>query len=305
MLDTLDALLATAAVVLGLSLIVQAIQQIIKQWLDLKSNYMRVQLLAMFDTPAVNQMFNFQGLWNVNTIANRANNQAQTVVKQLENIMRTFGYRNLEILETMSVIKLKEIVGSIQWPDTSISVAEIQKDIDAWFDIAIKGFQDLYERRMKLWAFLISAVIVIVMNASIFEVYKEFSVNKPLRDAANAWLQKTVTQPRDSVIVIVKPNQKDSINIVKKSEEQNVKEIKESFAYVKSSISEQSFQLFRWTKPYREALFCASYPKWIINWIETLLGWLAMTLLVSLGAPFWYDLLKAIMGIKNTLNSKK
>lgn len=35
------------------------------------------------------------------------------------------------------------------------------------------------------------------------------------------------------------------------------------------------------------------------NWI----GWFAMTLLVSLGAPFWYDFLKSMMGIKDKLKS--
>jgi hypothetical protein len=304
MLDILDALLATAAVILGLSLIVQAIQQIIKQWLDLKSNYMRVQLLAMFDSPAVDKMFRFNGLWNVRALAQRASTTAQTVVTQLENIMRTFGYRNLDVLETMNTDKLKEIVRSIQWPDTSINVDEIQRDISIWFEIAKKGFQDLYERRMKLWAFLISAVVVIVMNANLFDVYKEFTTNKPLRDAAIAWMDKTVSQPRDSVIVIVKPGKVDSVNVIKKSDEQIAKEIKENFAYVQSSVREQSFQLFRWTKPYREILFQAEYPVWIKNWIKTLLGWLAMTLLVSLGAPFWYDTLKAVMGIKDALKKK-
>ena len=29
-----------------------------------------------------------------------------------------------------------------------------------------------------------------------------------------------------------------------------------------------------------------------------------MTLLVSLGAPFWYDLLKSVMGVKELLKKK-
>jgi hypothetical protein len=303
MLDILDALLATGAVVLGLSLIVQAIQQIIKQWLDLKSNYMRVQLLAMFDSPAINQMFRFHGLWNVNALAQHADSTAITIVTQLENIMRTFGYRNLEVLETMSAEKLNEIVRAIPWPDTSINVDEIQRNINIWFDLAKKGFQDLYERRMKLWAFLISAVLVIVMNANLFDVYKEFSLNKPLRAAASAWLEQTIAQPRDSVIKIIRPSKADSITVVKKSDDQIAREIQERIAFVKSSVNDQSFQLFRWTKPHQVALFCAHYPLWITNWIKTLLGWLAMTLLVSLGAPFWYDTLKAVMGLKNKLKS--
>jgi hypothetical protein len=41
--------------------------------------------------------------------------------------------------------------------------------------------------------------------------------------------------------------------------------------------------------------------RWYVIWPTAILGWLAMTLLVSLGAPFWYDLLKTLMGIKDYL----
>ena len=37
---------------------------------------------------------------------------------------------------------------------------------------------------------------------------------------------------------------------------------------------------------------------------RTLLGWLVMTLLLSLGAPFWEDALEALFGLKNTLRGK-
>ena len=38
--------------------------------------------------------------------------------------------------------------------------------------------------------------------------------------------------------------------------------------------------------------------------LAVILGWLGMTLLVSLGAPFWYDILKTVMGIKDKLKEK-
>jgi len=42
-----------------------------------------------------------------------------------------------------------------------------------------------------------------------------------------------------------------------------------------------------------------------VVWIRAILGWLAMTLLVSLGAPFWYDFLKTVMGIKERMKKEK
>ncbi|MBA4312148.1 MAG: hypothetical protein C0417_05920 [Chlorobiaceae bacterium] len=48
MLESIDALIATIAVVLVLSLVVQAIQQILKQLLCMKSAYMERELVMMF-----------------------------------------------------------------------------------------------------------------------------------------------------------------------------------------------------------------------------------------------------------------
>jgi putative Mn2+ efflux pump MntP len=43
---------------------------------------------------------------------------------------------------------------------------------------------------------------------------------------------------------------------------------------------------------------------WLKNLVKSLLGWFGMTLLVSLGAPFWYDFLKTVMGFKNSFKEQ-
>jgi hypothetical protein len=37
---------------------------------------------------------------------------------------------------------------------------------------------------------------------------------------------------------------------------------------------------------------------------RTILGWLVMTMLLSLGAPFWHDALQSLFGVKNLLQKK-
>ena len=38
--------------------------------------------------------------------------------------------------------------------------------------------------------------------------------------------------------------------------------------------------------------------------IKTLVGWLIMTFLLSIGAPFWQDTLESLFGVKNLIRSK-
>ena len=40
------------------------------------------------------------------------------------------------------------------------------------------------------------------------------------------------------------------------------------------------------------------------NDFRTILGWLVMTMLLSLGAPFWHDALQSLFGVKNLLQKK-
>ena len=40
------------------------------------------------------------------------------------------------------------------------------------------------------------------------------------------------------------------------------------------------------------------------NDFKTLAGWLVMTMLLSLGAPFWHDALQSLFGVKNLLQKK-
>jgi hypothetical protein len=300
MLETLDAIIATAAVALGLSLIVQAIQQIIKQWLDLKSNYMRFQLLAMFNSAqSMSSSAPETGLHRITKMVGDVDDYARKIVDQLEAATKSFGYKDLELLETISADDMKRLVKSL--PMFARAKEEwklVEKDIGTWLTFTQRGFQDLYQRRMKLWSFIVSAVVVLILNANLIEVYGEFSMNKPVRDAAVAMAGKFVARPRDSILVKEKTGVKDTSYVVIKPDSLIVKEIQKSLSDVQQIAASKTFQVFRWTK----ASVAQFYgDRWYVIWPTALLGWLAMTLLVSLGAPFWYDLLKMLMGLKNKL----
>jgi hypothetical protein len=46
-------------------------------------------------------------------------------------------------------------------------------------------------------------------------------------------------------------------------------------------------------------------PGWVIGLIlKTLLGWFIMTMLLSVGAPFWQDVLESLFGLKNKLRKQ-
>ena len=339
MFEILDSLIATAAVVLGLSLIVQALQQIMKQWLDLKSNYMRSELLSMFnaaDIPAT------AGFMSIKSIAKKNTDEiSEYIVSRLEKKIASFGFKDLHLLENADLTKLKQILATIDPPQDATLKSKFDaamREVDLWFDISKKAFQEHYERRMKYWSLVLSLLITVAMNGNIIGVYRDFSSSKILREAAIKWSEKMISQNQETppgkhgangANSNNKDNKKNSLNKAissdsaatasthwKNSNEgspQNesdkngtpsqpdtthsdstssykIDNIDQSLTTIRKSVTDNSFNLFRWPD------VCKDGPWW-----ELLLGWMVMALLVSLGAPFWYDFLKTVMGVKDKL----
>ena len=82
---------------------------------------------------------------------------------------------------------------------------------------------------------------------------------------------------------------------------------------IDSLVEDKSLNLLRWNTAdgdsirYNEAtngdLIRGTGDFFVALWKHKF-GWLGMILLVSLGSPFWYDFLKTIVGLKQTLRAK-
>jgi hypothetical protein len=311
MFEILDGLIATCAVVLALSLIVQAIQQILKQLFSMKAAYMERELVMMFlsDTAFENYKTKYSSIFkkvlpdwdNFRLIKG----DDRKIVDELMDKFQSIGYKDLEILERLSVEQFKEIIKEL--PRFKDQIATMDSDlrnalncVTRWFDITKQSFQDHYERKMKVWAIGISTVVVLALNANLFDIYKEFSQSKSLRDAAITWAEKTVSQPRDSVITFVQPGRQDCVVVKQTNDTVAMKIVKQKISEIRSMVADSSFQIMRWNK-----FQCVHKETWVRQISVLIGGWLGMILLVSLGAPFWYDFLKMVMGIKNSFKKSE
>jgi hypothetical protein len=312
MLEILDGIIATGAVVLALSLIVQAIQQVIKQTFDLKSSYMRKELIALFGTvksPAASEGIRkiignvVQSVRPYVGQLDQESADASQIVGEIEDKIRSFGYKDLELIADLDENKLKAIVKSLPMFGGVGAEDKLKKvigDIETWFDVTKRAFQDHYERRMKYWALVLSTLIVLALNANVIEIYREFATQKSVREAAVTMGQRFLSVPRDSLIGQRSGPQKDTTVAAGEHDSIIVSQIKGNVSQIQRILSDNSFELFRWDRPPR-----LRSQTWFLDLLTTVLGWFGMALLVSLGAPFWYDLLKTLFGVKNLLQKKR
>ena len=313
MFDLLDSLIATITVVLILSLIVQSIQQIAKQLLNMKSKFMERELFAMFAHAGYKRSI-IPVKFQFSKLADRFPDIREFVGKISER-MHSVGYDDLSILESLKRDDFMKLVGDLvdtgemeATDPTTITADErnrieekikflqkIRWDVEQWYDVTIKAFQDHYERRMKMWAFGMGALVVIWLNQNIFDVYKEFSHNKVLTATVVKMGEKLVEGKTDS---------SGGVPVSKGATLQG-DTIRAELKKIGALIDNSSFNLRRWDReipfPRNPSCFCA-YTQWLWDVVSrNLFGWIGMTLLVGLGAPFWYDLLKTLVGVKEKL----
>jgi hypothetical protein len=296
MLESVDTLIATAIVILGLSLVVQALQQIVKQTLDLKSTYMRAELLALFGQPKpVSRLM--ANLLPVTRLSKDAGAFADRVVGELESTLRGFGFPDLHLVERMDARRFSEVLMALPVAadmSARADVIEALDQVDRWFETTKQAFQEHYERRMKYWAFVISAAVVVVMNASIIGIVRDFNGSRVVRAAVVAAAPRLMALA-DSPTSEPMPGGAGAA--ASGLALPGAMRAGDGARMIETIVAGQSFALLRWNTPSGDRLetvgdFIGAAAR---NW----LGWLTMTLLVSLGAPFWYDVLKMIMGLKN------
>lgn len=299
MFDILDALIATIAVILGLSLIVHAVQQIIKHLFDMKSSYMRAQLLALFSGPAEPNSWqaNLQSV--ARNAEKRASDEAKKLVTAIGNALPSFGFPDMHLLENADGAKLKAIIESL--PSNVVDgftgkLDAITAKIDLWFDTTKAAFQEHYERRMRVWSFILSTAVVLSLNANLFFIYSTFSSDEVMRNSALKFGEAMVLQEDDSPF----SRALDAEPVTAKRDSMLAARVDSQLAKVKSILDEKTFQFFQWTPARWTGFWCTD--SWGARGL-TILGWFAMILLVSLGSPFWYDVLRSIMNIKNKLKT--
>jgi len=171
-------------------------------------------------------------------------------------------------------------------------LSQIPGKVELWYDTIMRSFEERYTRSMKSFALAISFVVVVSLNANLFGIYRELSANESKR------------------------------NLIVQSSEQVTSKLREQPAANSQQINQT---LDEWAKKSYEdieknvSLYTAlgfEGPQWILEIpqrarkagasgvIETIIGWAVMTMLLSVGAPFWQDTLEALFGLKNLLRKK-
>lgn len=182
-------------------------------------------------------------------------------------------------------------------PEGIAAIKNLLGKLETWYDTVMQSFEERYTRGMKTWAWVISALVVIFLNADLLNIYKEISTG----DAKRAVILQAADQYRTAAKSTNEGSQNAASSMTPEQWYDQAKTVidKNTAAYTSLGFEGPKWilQIPGWWKSHTwsESLWQA---------VKTLFGWFVMTLLLSAGAPFWEDTLESLFGIKNLLRGK-
>ena len=228
---------------------------------------------------------------------------------------------SLELLGKVQEIATKQNLTGLQNDVAAISkeISDARSALDAalgtvktrlmeteqWFDTTMQSFEERYHRGMRTYALVIAMLVVIALNADVFRIYRQISGDEVLRSALAAAGPAIAAQQEKIEDREAELDASASPTTIKEIEAQ-----KEEIQDLVQSYTDIGLDPISWkgmtawgngliTDPFGETWWSARRGD-----VKTLLGWILMTLLLSLGAPFWHDTLESLFGVKNMLRRR-
>jgi hypothetical protein len=191
-------------------------------------------------------------------------------------------------------------------------------EVENWYDTIMQSFEERYNRGMKTYAMVISFIVVIGMNANIFNVYDYIAKDAEARNAIVASGADTLKRYEEQLAAakIAEAQQQPGASTEKtkkledllKQEIDNIKSTTQAYAKFGFRTWADEIATFQsGPNPQQNAQSSMHEARWggkFGHALRMLIGWLIMTVLLSLGAPFWHDTLESLFGIKNLLRKR-
>jgi hypothetical protein len=165
-------------------------------------------------------------------------------------------------------------------------------ELDSWFDTVMHSFDERYSRGMKTWGLVVAFLVVLIMNANVFDIYQKISGNEQVR--SNIIQSTSVVQQKLAAVQAPEPSGGQPPDTT-------VKDLSNAMQSVLSNVDlfkSLQFQPLTWNQLQN------GWNNPLKTNLKILLGWILMTMLLSVGAPFWEDTLESLFGVKNLLRQK-
>jgi hypothetical protein len=270
-MGTLQTLLALVVLIYILCVVVQFMQEGVKALLNTKGETMRKVIQ------------NFMG-------------DKLLQPDQVKAALTSRGLDGLAALEHLNKEDFRKLIDIIPFTqdqlqalsEAKVTVDQFKDHAEAAYDAAMAKFRRLYAAKNRQWVIAVSFAVVLALNANLVRIYEELAADQVMSQAITGTaskLEKTSNQQGNAGVQPLS------------SAEDFVKVYNDNRQAIEGNLREYPI-LVRWNKWRKDYQGNGTGGA-----LYTFLGLPVMALLLSLGAPFWNDVLKGVTGINNVLNT--
>lgn len=209
---------------------------------------------------------------------------AQGVALPLEAVRRLDIKGLIEALPKESGLRtsLLAVIG-----DVGATAKEAEKRVGDWFDAMMERGTGAYKRWMSVFSLAFGLALAVAFNCDTIRVAQELGTNAALRGAVVKTAEEIGKrcQPSTPVVDPAKPTQ---------AEKDAAAKAKAECEEVRKNLDALQTLPVGWKAADGSAL----------PWdLLSIVGWLVTALAVSLGAPFWFDMLSKFMNVRGALKA--
>ncbi len=299
MSNLLQTLITFVGVILVLALAAQSVQEILKTIFTLKGS---AQLKAI--EGLVREAVRHKGQYSID---------AEAILAEVQRRLGALGQngwlKGKIRLDEIGADSLKDLIESV--PVTALpglpvgeaeaksALATIADQAHKWFPLAVRPVDQRYRRRMRVMALLSSALVVIPMNAGADRMFGLARTDPAFRAVVDSMVA-TVQAIPDTAVVPDTANLLVTRRLGDSSAADTTGADTASAGGIRNARAAAALELLRAD---RSGFF--NPPAWRdLGRFSWWLGIVLSVLLVSLGAPFWHDLLESIFGLKNRIQAQ-
>jgi hypothetical protein len=175
--------------------------------------------------------------------------------------------------------------------------AKLQTSIETWFNDSMTRAAGWYKRKSQFITIILAVLLVGATNADTLTIVKKLYNDPVLRAAVVA--QAQVFAEQQPGVEAANPEAKPEPSHLGSSGDQGGLAPSETTKPVAGNANETFTQTFTTFQQLGLPLGWESTPK-KEEWVNKLIGLLLTALAISLGAPFWFDILNKITKIRST-----
>ena len=161
--------------------------------------------------------------------------------------------------------------------------------VETWFNNAMDRVSGWYKRRTQYWILLFAAIVAVFTNADTIAVTRALSTDSALRAAVVAQAEQLAKLPADSVIMPGDTLTPDSV--IERNQrriEARIQQLEGIGVPLGWKEGGKPVGMGAWWKA------ASGAERW-----SKIIGLLLTALALSLGAPFWFDMLNKVINVRN------